>query len=111
MTVITSKAQMRLSTYWLIVLMIAGTAPVRAADSEAAFKATYAAAEAAEREAGRLRNQWTVTEAALADAKKAADRGNFDQAIASAKEAEALARASVFQAISERDAWKQLEIR
>ena len=111
MTVITSKAQMRVSIYWLIVLMIAGTPPVRAAGSETAFKATYAAAEAAEREAGRLRNRWTVTEAALADAKKAADKGDFDQAIASAKEAEALARASIFQAISERDAWKQLEIR
>jgi hypothetical protein len=51
-----------------------------------------------------------VTAAALADAKKAADKGDFDQALASAKEAEALAKASIFQATSEKQAWKNLEI-
>jgi hypothetical protein len=85
-------------------------APVRAA-SEADFKTAYAAAEAAEKEAGSLRNQWTTTEAALASARKAAEAGNFDAALAQAKEAEALARASIFQANSEKDAWKALEIR
>jgi hypothetical protein len=84
---------------------------VSAAGSETEFRAAYAAAEAAENEAGRLRNRWTVTEAALAEAKKAADKGDFDQAIASAREAEALAKASIFQATSEKDAWKNLEIR
>ena len=39
-----------------------------AASSEADFKAAYAAADAANKEAGTLRNQWTVTAAALADA-------------------------------------------
>jgi hypothetical protein len=52
-----------------------------------------------------------VTAAALAAAKRAADKGDFDQAISSAKEAEALAKASIFQAASEKEAWKQLEIR
>jgi hypothetical protein len=52
-----------------------------------------------------------VTAAALADAKKAAARGNFDQAAASAREAETLAKASIFQATSEKEAWKNLEIR
>ena len=50
-------------------------------------------------------------EAALAAAKKAADAGDFDQAVASSKEAEALAKASIFQATSEKEAWKALEIR
>ena len=63
------------------------------------------------RKPARLRNQWTVTAAALAAAKKAADAGDFDQAVASSKEAEALAKASIFQATSEKDAWKDLEIR
>jgi hypothetical protein len=81
------------------------------AASEADFKASYAAAEAAEKEAGQLRNQWTTTEAALAAAKKAAAGGDFDQAIASSKEAEALAKASIFQATSEKERWKDLEIR
>ena len=88
----------------------AALAPARAA-SEADFKAAYAAADTAEKEAGALRNQWTTTEAALATARKAAEAGNFDQAVAQAKEAEALARASIFQATSEKEAWKALEIK
>ena len=48
---------------------------------------------------------------ALAAAKRAAGKADFDQAISSAKEAEALAKASIFQAASEKEAWKQLEIR
>jgi hypothetical protein len=92
-------------------LLIAGARPALAASSEADFKVAYAAAEAANKEAGSLRNQWTTTAAALADAKKAADKGDFDQAIASSKEAEALAKASIYQATSEKEAWKNLEIR
>jgi hypothetical protein len=80
------------------------------AESEADFKAAFAAAEAAEKEAGGLRNQWTTTESALAATKKAAAVGDFDSATASAKEAEALARASVFQATSEKERWRDLEI-
>ena len=104
--------KMRISTLSLAsVLLIAGATSALTASSEADFKAAYAAAEAANKEAGALRNQWTVTAAALADAKKAADKGNFDQAIASSQEAEALAKASIFQATSEQEAWKNLEIR
>jgi hypothetical protein len=93
------------------VPLIAGATLARAASSEADFKAAYAAAEAANKEAAQLRNQWTTTAAALAAAKKAADSGDFDQAVASSKEAEALAKASIFQATSEKEAWKALEIR
>jgi hypothetical protein len=93
------------------VLTSAGATLVLAASSEADYKSAYAAAEAANKEAGALRDQWTVTATALAAAKKAADAGNFDEAVAQSKEAEALAKASVFQATSEKDAWKALEIR
>jgi hypothetical protein len=92
------------------VLAIAGATSALAASSEADFKTAYAAAEATNKEAGRLRNQWTVTAEALAAAKKAADKGDFDHAIAAAKEAEALAKASIFQATSEKEAWKKLEM-
>ena len=91
------------------VLLIAATS-ARAAGSEADFKAAYAAAEAATKQAAALRNQWTTTAAALTAAKKAADAGDFDKAIASSKEAEALAKAEIYQATSEKDAWKALEI-
>ena len=37
--------------------------------------------------------------------------GDFDRAIAAAREAEALAKASIFQAMSEKEAWKAMEIR
>ena len=93
------------------VLLIAGAASALAAGSEADFKAAYAAAEAANKEAGTLRNQWTVTAAALAAAKKAADSSDFDKAVAQSKEAEALAKASIFQATDEKEAWKALEIK
>jgi hypothetical protein len=91
-------------------LFVAATAPALAA-SEADFKAAYAAADAAEKEAGSLRNQWLTTETTLKAAKNAADKGDFEAATASAKEAEALARASIVQATSEKDRWKDAEIR
>ena len=93
------------------VLLTAGVTPVLAASSEADYKTAYAAAEAANKQAGALRDQWTVTATALAAAKKAADAGNFDEAVAQSTAAEALAKASIYQATSEKDAWKALEIR
>jgi hypothetical protein len=92
------------------VLMMAGAMPARAA-SEADFKAAYAAAEAAQKQADQLRNKWTTTESELAAAKKAAAAGDFDAAIAAAREAEALAIASIYQATSEKTRWKDMEIR
>jgi hypothetical protein len=96
-----------------LALLIAGATLAMAANSEADFNVAYAAAQAANKEAGSLRDQWTVTATALANARKAADSGNFDQAVASSKEAEALAKASIFQATNEKEtnAWKALEIR
>ena len=85
--------------------------PTLAAGSEDDFKAAYAAAEAANKEAGSLRNQWTTTAATLAAAKKSAEAGDFDKATVSAREAEALAKASIFQATSEKTRWKDMEIR
>jgi hypothetical protein len=102
---------MRISLFVLsLFLLSAGTTSLRAA-TEADFKTAYAVAEAANKEAGALRNQWTTTAATLAAAKKAAAEGNFDSAVASSKEAEALAKASIFQATSEKERWKEMEIR
>ena len=100
-----------LKTALPLLLLMAGANSVSAEGSEVDFKASYAAAEAANKEAGSLRNQWTTTAATLAAAKKSADAGEFDKATASAKEAEALARASIFQATSEKERWKDMEIR
>ena len=92
-------------------LLVTGATSALAASTEADFKAAYAAAEAANKEAGSLRNQWTTTAATLAAAKKAAAEGNFDSAVAASKEAVALAKASIFQATSEKTLWKDMEIR
>ena len=92
-------------------LLVAGAVSALAAGSEDEFKAAYAAADAANKEAGKLRNQWTTTASTLAAARKAAESGEFDKATASAKEAEALAKASIFQATSEKTRWKEMEIR
>jgi hypothetical protein len=102
---------MRKSILFLsLVLLGAGATSLQAA-TEADFSAAYAAAEAANKEAGALRNQWTTTAATLAAAKKAAADGNFDSAVAVSKEAEALARASIYQAHEQKEAWKDMEIR
>jgi hypothetical protein len=94
-----------------IILLLAPVSAVFAASPEADFRQAYARADAAEKEAGSLRNQWLATEAALSDARKAADKGEFDRGVEAANEAEALAKASIYQATSEKEAWKNLEIR
>jgi hypothetical protein len=90
-------------------LFLAGAA--QAASTEADFKTALAAAEAAEQDAGALKNQWIPTEQALAAANTAAAAGDFDAAVAQAKEAEALAKASIAQAKEQQTAWKAGVIR
>ncbi|MEY9470929.1 sulfur oxidation c-type cytochrome SoxA [Bradyrhizobium yuanmingense] len=106
----TGSTAMKLSL-GLAMLLALSLAPSARAASEADYKAAYAAAEAASKEAAGMRNQWTVTVSALAAAKRAADGGDFGRAVAAAREAEALAKASIFQAVSEKEAWKAMEIR
>ena len=95
----------------LAMLLALSLAPSARAASEADYKAAYAAAEAASKEAAGMRNQWTTTVSTLAAAKKAGDGGDFDGGLAAAREAEALAKASIFQATTEKETWKAMEIR
>jgi len=83
----------------------------RAASTEADYKAAYAAAESANAEANKLRNQWTTAVSALAAAKKAAEAGDFDKATAEAKKSEQLSKAAIFQTNDEKKNWKLMEIR
>ena len=85
--------------------LLAATA-AHAASTQADFDAAYAAAQSAEKDAGALKNQWTTTEQVLAAAKKAAAAADFDGAINQAKQAEALAKASIAQAKEQDSAWK-----
>ena len=98
-------------TYLFAAAVCLLTGAAQAASTEADFKTALAAAEAAEENAGALKNQWMPTEQALVAAKKAAAAGDFDAAIAQAKEAEALAKASIAQAREQQSAWRAGVIR
>src|ERR1700744_4640643 len=91
--------------------LFALASPALAASTEADYKSALASAEAAEKEPGTLKNQWVPTEQALAAAKKAAAANDFDTAVKQAQQAEALAKASIFQAKEQDDAWKAAVIR
>jgi hypothetical protein len=104
---------MRNSKVASVVLLMAGfsATPMIAQAPADAFKTAYAAAQAANKKAGDLRNQWTVTSTSLGAAKTAADGGDYETAMRLAKEAEALANASIGQTEREKNLWKESEIR
>jgi hypothetical protein len=87
-------------------ILCAAATTAAAASTETDFKAALSAAEAAEKDAGALKNQWLPTEQMLTAAKKAGAAGDFDTAVNQAQQAEALAKASVAQAKEQQDAWK-----
>ena len=97
--------------YLFVAAVCLLTGAVQAASTEADYETALAAAVAAEQDAGALKNQWIPTEQALAAAKKAAAAGDFDAAVVQAKEAEALAKASIAQAKEQQSAWRAGVIR
>ena len=58
-----------------------------------------------------LKNEWTTTAKELKAAKKAADAGKFDDAVKHAKQAEALANASIAQAEEQEKLWPEAVVR
>ena len=93
-----------------IILSVGGLATAAVAASADDFKAAYAKAEAAVKQAHALKNEWTTTGKEMKAAKKAADAGKFDEAVKHAKEAEALANASIAQAEEQKKLWKDAVI-
>jgi len=94
-----------------VILSVAGLTTAALAASADDFKAALAKAEAANKQAGALKNQWTTTTDALKAAQKAAASGNFDEAVQHANQAEALANASIAQAKAEQTAWTAAVVR
>lgn len=90
-----------------IMLTIGGLATAALGASADDFKAAYAKAEAASKQAVALKNQWTTTVSALKDAQAAAAAGNYDQAVKDAERAQALANASIAQSKEQATVWKQ----
>src|SRR6185437_15594573 len=70
-----------------LVAGIVGLATAAASADD--FNAAYAKAEAAEKQAAALKNQWTTAEAELKAAQAAAKSGNYDEAAKRAQQAEA----------------------
>ncbi len=94
-----------------VIFSVAGFATAALAASADDFKAALAKAEAADKQAHALKNEWTTTKDELKKAKAAADAGKFDDAVKLAQEAEALANASIAQAKEQETAWTQAVVR
>jgi hypothetical protein len=94
-----------------VILSMTAFATAAFAASADDFSAAIAKAEAANKQAGAIKNQWTTTGQALAAAKKAAEAGKFDDAVKLAQHAEELANASIAQAKEQETAWTQAIIR
>jgi len=96
----------------LAILLSLAAAPAAAfAASADDFKAALAKAEAANKHAAEIKNQWTTTGQAINAAKKAADAGKFDDAVKLAQHAEELANASIAQAKEQETAWTKAVVR
>ena len=64
-----------------VILSVAGMTTAAFAASANDFKAAYAKAEAAAKQAVKMKTAWTTTDKELKAAKKAADAGKYDEAI------------------------------
>jgi hypothetical protein len=93
------------------LVFFAAARAVPAASTAADVQAALGASEAAEQQAAALKNQWTTTEDTLTAARKAAVAGDFDTAVSDARQAEALAKASIAQAKEQQKAWRAGVIR
>jgi hypothetical protein len=101
----------RLLIQLAVILSVGGFAAAALAASADDFKGAYEKAEAANKKAGAMKNQWTTTAKVLKAAKKAADEGKFDEAVKHAEQAEALANASIAQAEEQKKIWKDAVVR
>ena len=102
-----ARALIRMAT----ILALAAPATAALAANAEDFKVAIAKAEATNKQAGALKNQWTTTAAKLKAAQTAGAAGKFDEAVRLANEAEALANASIFQAKEQETVWTEGVIR
>ena len=94
-----------------VILSVVAFGPAAFAASAADSNAAIAKAEAANKQAAAVKNQWTTTGQAIAAAKKAVADGKFDDAVKLAQHAEELAHASVAQAKEQETAWTKAVVR
>ena len=94
-----------------VIMSVAAFAPAALAASAEDSTAAIAKAEAANKQAAAVKNQWTTTGQAIAAAKKAVEAGKFDEAVKLAQHAEDLANASIAQAKEQETAWTKAVVR
>jgi hypothetical protein len=94
-----------------VILSVAGMTSAAFAASADDYKAAYAQAEAAAKQAIKMKTAWTTTASKLKAAKKAADAGKYDDAVKLANHAKALAEASIAQAKEQAKIWRDAEVR
>lgn len=103
--------QTRIMIRLVVALGVAACASAAFAASADEFKAAFAKAEAAEQQAVTMKASWTTTTNALKAAKKAADSGNYDEAVKLAEHATVLANASIAQAKEQETLWRDAVVR
>ena len=94
-----------------VFLSVGALATSALAASADDFKAALAKAEAANKQAADTQEPVDHNGPAIAAAKKAADAGKFDEAVAHAQQAEALANGSIAQAKEQEKLWPDAVIR
>jgi ribosome-binding protein aMBF1 (putative translation factor) len=94
-----------------VILSVVGMTSAAFAASAGDYKAAYAKAEAAAKQSHKMKTAWTTTDKALKAAKKAGDAGKYDEAVKQAREAEALAEASIAQSKEQAKMWQDAEVR
>ena len=90
-------------------LLIVPTAALAATAGD--FETAYMGATKTAEQALAKKSAWTTTETKLEDAKKAADAGKYDEAVALAKEAEVLAKLSLEQAAQQERVWRETVVK
>ncbi len=102
------KKQVLIGLAMALAMTAFASATLAAASDD--YKAAYAKAEAAEKQAVQMKTSWTTTVNALKEAKQAGDAGKFDEAVELAGQAEALANASIAQAKEQQEHWREAVI-
>jgi hypothetical protein len=102
---------MRTLIRFAVILSVGAFATAALAASADDFKAAYAKAETAIKQAHALKNEWITTGKEMKAAKKAAEAGKFDAAVKHAEMAEALAKGSIAQAEEQKKLWVDAVIR
>lgn len=96
----------RLLAVSVVIVAACAWTPHALAGDAATFEAAYKSAEAARMAAAEVGFEWRDTKKMLRQAKKLAEKGKFEQAIALADQAKRQGEAGVLQAAEQEKTWQ-----